>query len=589
MSNFTANNRATSVGNQLLTNYRKFLLAYERAYAPQDIRGPPQPGEGRRHGPHSKRLVRLPAAAVAAQAPSDKRETSLRLPGRRVDKFRDKADRDRAPPRAKPERADPLADLAAAAAAGPQRRGVGLGGQGTDGPAWDAPVKRVEMPRLATAALALKSRHDAADRREDLAVIEREAERQAALEWVALEGNVPDVTPAWSPADGSAPPPGELILVEDAYDDTRLWPAVAAKGADLPRAVADGGTVGNLEGPTTSGQRLGVLEAREDACRDEAPGAAVFPVLLVGASVLGWTTSSRCRLYSQEETERVAASWMPRQLRDLRCSTEARAARADGRRNILAHALKEAAALHHSQQKRAIAIGMVQSAAVRHIGNRLLGLEADIPGRAFLCPSSALWQSFRTAVQNATTPGQLIPQILLLAHQISPLVMRRGQPEAMWTMLRQMLMISEPYGRPTDENNGSHPIGTTPSCSALDDAVSALEEAIRWEEVAALWELTSGNATVRTDGSAVLVALAEERDTQEQHQPSEQMEGCNGSNRAEVSRRSRKRVAPLDLGLSTLSASGGTADDGKRPLSIILKVPGNRSSAVTDRGKRARI
>ena len=37
MRNWTANNRATSVGNQLHCNYRKFLLAYECAHAPRDL------------------------------------------------------------------------------------------------------------------------------------------------------------------------------------------------------------------------------------------------------------------------------------------------------------------------------------------------------------------------------------------------------------------------------------------------------------------------------------------------------------------------------------------------------------------------
>lgn len=37
MANWTANNKATSVGNQLLSNYKKFLLAYERAYMALDL------------------------------------------------------------------------------------------------------------------------------------------------------------------------------------------------------------------------------------------------------------------------------------------------------------------------------------------------------------------------------------------------------------------------------------------------------------------------------------------------------------------------------------------------------------------------
>lgn len=37
MSNYTPNNRATSIGNQLLSNYRKFLLAYEIAHRAKDL------------------------------------------------------------------------------------------------------------------------------------------------------------------------------------------------------------------------------------------------------------------------------------------------------------------------------------------------------------------------------------------------------------------------------------------------------------------------------------------------------------------------------------------------------------------------
>ena len=39
MKNYTPYNRATSVGNQLLNNYRKFLLAYEACHRPKDLAG----------------------------------------------------------------------------------------------------------------------------------------------------------------------------------------------------------------------------------------------------------------------------------------------------------------------------------------------------------------------------------------------------------------------------------------------------------------------------------------------------------------------------------------------------------------------
>ena len=37
LRNWTPNNKATSVGNQLLTAYRKYLLAYETVHAPRDL------------------------------------------------------------------------------------------------------------------------------------------------------------------------------------------------------------------------------------------------------------------------------------------------------------------------------------------------------------------------------------------------------------------------------------------------------------------------------------------------------------------------------------------------------------------------
>lgn len=40
MKNYTPYNRATSVGNQLLNNYRKFLLAYEICHRSKDLAGP---------------------------------------------------------------------------------------------------------------------------------------------------------------------------------------------------------------------------------------------------------------------------------------------------------------------------------------------------------------------------------------------------------------------------------------------------------------------------------------------------------------------------------------------------------------------
>ena len=39
MRNYTPNHKATSIGNQLLSNYKKFLYEYEKCYAPRDLQG----------------------------------------------------------------------------------------------------------------------------------------------------------------------------------------------------------------------------------------------------------------------------------------------------------------------------------------------------------------------------------------------------------------------------------------------------------------------------------------------------------------------------------------------------------------------
>lgn len=41
MRNFTSNHKATSIGNQLLSNYKKFLYAYEKCYASRDLQRMP--------------------------------------------------------------------------------------------------------------------------------------------------------------------------------------------------------------------------------------------------------------------------------------------------------------------------------------------------------------------------------------------------------------------------------------------------------------------------------------------------------------------------------------------------------------------
>ncbi len=98
----------------------------------------------------------------------------------------------------------------------------------------------------------------------------------------------------------------------------------------------------------------GCLRMAQDA-EEETDGPtgprAVFPALLLGTSMLGWVAASRCRIYSQADTQASAAEWMPQQIRDLRLRQNgSRETKDEGptepwlRRNILSCAVKVFAA-----------------------------------------------------------------------------------------------------------------------------------------------------------------------------------------------------------------------------------------------------
>lgn len=57
--------------------------------------------------------------------------------------------------------------------------------------------------------------------------------------------------------------PGEMLLVEDSYVPSRLWPVVVAAFADLPSVVVNGGVCNGPDGTSTSGRKLGVLSTRQ--------------------------------------------------------------------------------------------------------------------------------------------------------------------------------------------------------------------------------------------------------------------------------------------------------------------------------------
>lgn len=91
-----------------------------------------------------------------------------------------------------------------------------------------------------------------------------------------------------------------------------------------------------------------------------------------------------------------------------------------------------------------------------------------LPARCFL-------QAFRSAVQDATHIAALIPQVLFVAHQLPASILRPKAAKTMWSSLQRCIMIAPPPGHPAMDTAGSHPLGSSPSCAALDNAVAAIE------------------------------------------------------------------------------------------------------------------
>eukprot|EP00192_Tetraselmis_astigmatica_P007651 CAMPEP_0117649096 /NCGR_PEP_ID=MMETSP0804-20121206/780_1 /TAXON_ID=1074897 /ORGANISM="Tetraselmis astigmatica, Strain CCMP880" /LENGTH=801 /DNA_ID=CAMNT_0005454791 /DNA_START=167 /DNA_END=2573 /DNA_ORIENTATION=+ len=489
MTNFTENNKATSIGNQLLTNYKKFLLSYERANASRDIKVTPEPLLGISNNGRAGRPKGPSAPDLKLRPPRDRRP---RQP-----------DQPMAP--------DPLVYLATVAAVpstGDCLRGGRASKAAPDDSGQPAGQRvRVKPPALDTANMVLDPQRSTKGCTEDMVAIQKEVDKQASFMWVSMSNEIPPSTPVWTPRSHSPPLPGELLLVRDQYVESRLWPIVVASLPDVPRIVADGESCCGMENASTSGRALDVLSSHKVASEGGSKGSPVFPALLLGSSTLGWVNASRCQMYSQADTERAAAVWMPQLLRELRVEGR-HVVDTTGRRNILAGAIKEAAALHHSLHKREHARALVQAASIQICAARLMALEADLPASAFWCRSSAMWQTFRLSVQEASTPGHLVPQTLFLAHQLIPAALKSHAYKPMWARVQRLLMVNGPGGLPPEDSAGSHPMGSSPSCCAVDDVVSAIETAINWETIASMWEQTVTNSTVTTDGDAVVVRTA---------------------------------------------------------------------------------
>ncbi|CAL8466428.1 g5964 [Coccomyxa elongata] len=412
MKNYTPYNRATSVGNQLLNNYRKFLLAYEVCHRSKDLAGP----------------VPTPSATN------------------------------------EPTQSDALAVLADVA--GSAREEMEVAGQ--------LQMQQSPEPARAPPQRARSKRGGESFAEEDNGTANGRKRSRAATGAPDSDASQRFITGLRKIEFGSGRyPPGSLLLAQDPVDLNRHWPVVVAAVADLPRAVAAGGCA-----PAAG---VGFPTALADASAKCRPEEA-YPVVVMGTQMMGWVETGSCRRYSQSAGDSALASLPPPD--GQRGAQPQALPGSDQHLNFLcAKALKVASQYSASADpQQAVARGLAQAAGATLVAERLLELEARLPGEGSVCTSSfGMWQSWRKAVQRADSANELVPQVLALAHQLNPSILRRGAGEALWDELRYLLDMQPAEPPALDGVSAQSPAAAAgPSVLGVDAAVSALTDAVDW-------------------------------------------------------------------------------------------------------------
>ncbi|CAD7698723.1 unnamed protein product [Ostreobium quekettii] len=234
LDNYTKGNRATSVGNQLLSNYRKFLYDYENAWRHVDLRGGSRglktqsPDGGVGSDGAGDGCGDSEGGCSAGPAPSGSEEAA-HLCGS---------------PRLRRDALLLLADIMAAER-GRQRPGAEVPVPGGPG---GGDARRGAWRKRAA---------------------EEEAGLDAGAPLVAC-GVVSNI------CDGpTTAPPGKLMLSRDPHRFHYLWPVVIASAGELPECIAEGGR--NAEAG-----RMGFPMEMKDT------DPSVVPVLVFGSRSLGW-------------------------------------------------------------------------------------------------------------------------------------------------------------------------------------------------------------------------------------------------------------------------------------------------------------
>ncbi len=166
-------------------------------------------------------------------------------------------------------------------------------------------------------------------------------------------------------------------------------------------------------------------------------------MLLLGTDQLGWVEASACRAFSATAGQSAAASAWAAIGRDKAGAVPADGPLRDGQHELLPciRGLKMAlqllgnshtSGLHMGPHAANTASNWVRAAATAATGARLLSLEGQLASGALCNGGAAFWEVFRYAVRGARSPHELAPQVLMLAYQVEPELLRADAADAMW-------------------------------------------------------------------------------------------------------------------------------------------------------------
>ncbi|KAL3140810.1 hypothetical protein ABBQ32_005353 [Trebouxia sp. C0010 RCD-2024] len=436
MRNYTPNHKATSIGNQLLSNYKKFLYEYEKCYAPRDLHGMPVDEGG--HNPSALDFL----ADVANSA------------GNHVESSRGTA--------------------AAAMSAGTQPINGILKGERTQRRRSTRTGKRTH-PEAAALGPSDEPSKRGDRKRVRIGVVDGQSGQHVIAALRRLEG-VP-----------GRPPPGTLLLAQDPRSLNRHWPVIVSSVDRLPQSVAAGGSL-HCGGDNAFPLRLC------EASRNGRPEFAL-PVMALGTQSLGWVEQAACRPYTPSAADSALVSVMPEVAAGGYSPGEDSASHA-----VCARALKLAAQYQTVNDiQQVFSSSMAEGAGAYHVAKRLCDLEGRLPIDSVMSDSFQFWTTWRRQLCRLDSAAELTPQILTLAHQLDPNILRRGVSAGLWDDLRHLLdMLPHTDG----EGEGDPRLGmiTTqrgPSILATDAAVTALEDAIDWRRLRVLWSPSKGPNTAR--------------------------------------------------------------------------------------------